>query len=203
MKKLVKLEAYFSKQSPMVAKYFHTLMHTVEERFFLRQLCGYCMTETGTDRTMYVIHGQGKGGKSSLITLLQKILTKGLLCQANASILASDKKRQAGGPAADLVELRGKRVAILSESNKGQRIDSQNFKRLVSGGKDAINCQGSMRKPPSRFTFEGPSFMPLNITPLRWMQPMMRFVIGFASCSFALGLCQNLTCSKTLVFVIS
>jgi hypothetical protein len=137
-----RLERLYFQTFPVFFYYLCTLMHTVEERSYLRWHTGYCMIESGSDRIVLINNGHGKGGKSRFYELLVLILIDHkLACTPNESIFADSTRRTPGAASPDLSQLEGKRLSVVPETARCQ-LDDGPLRRLASGGLDGVSCRG-------------------------------------------------------------
>jgi P4 family phage/plasmid primase-like protien len=120
-----------------------------------KELCEYmwqhmastlCGTSANQTFNMYI--GVGSNGKSVLVDLLAKVLGdyKGDV----PLTLVTDKRGKVGGLAPEIVQLKGKRYAVMQEPSKGDVINEGMMKQLTSG-KDQI--QGRAPYMPQTISF--------------------------------------------------
>jgi hypothetical protein len=95
---------------------------------------------------MYI--GIGQNGKSVLVNLMEKVLGE---YKGDVPLtLVTDKRGKVGGLAPEIVQLKGKRYAVMQEPSKGDRINEGIMKQLTSG-KDPI--QGRAPYMPQTISF--------------------------------------------------
>ena len=120
-----------------------------------KELCDYmwdhlasCMIGTSLNQTFNIYIGIGQNGKSVLINLMEKVLGdyKGDV----PLTLVTDKRGKVGGLAPEIVQLKGKRLAVMQEPSKGDKINEGIMKQLTSG-KDPI--QGRAPYMPMTISF--------------------------------------------------
>jgi P4 family phage/plasmid primase-like protien len=120
-----------------------------------KELCEYmwqhlastlCGTSANQTFNMYI--GVGSNGKSVLVDLMAKVLGdyKGDVPLS----LVTDKRGKVGGLAPEIVQLKGKRYAVMQEPSKGDVINEGMMKQLTSG-KDPI--QGRAPYMPQTISF--------------------------------------------------
>jgi len=118
-------------------KFFEQIMNNDKEVVsYLQTILGYCMTGETDLRSMFIFWGSGSNGKSTLCDLLKKILNK--------FYIAADKKifiRQEKGSShtAHLMPLIGARLAVLSETEEGEKLNESLIKALT--GNDTISAR--------------------------------------------------------------
>lgn len=96
---------------------------------FLRRMIGYSLTGDTSERALFIFHGEGKNGKSVLVTVLQKLLGNYALKIQARTLL----ERRSGSEAYEIADLPGIRFAYASESNPGQHLDAALVKELTGG----------------------------------------------------------------------
>ena len=106
------------------------------------------MIGTCVNQTFNIYIGVGQNGKSVLINLMEKVLGdyKGDV----PLTLVTEKRGKVGGLAPEIVQLKGKRLAVMQEPSKGDRINEGIMKQLTSG-KDPI--QGRAPYMPTTISF--------------------------------------------------
>lgn len=120
-----------------------------------KELCQYmwqhmastlCGTSANQTFNMYI--GIGSNGKSVLVDLMAKVLGdyKGDV----PLTLVTDKRGKVGGLAPEIVQLKGKRYAVMQEPSKGDVINEGMMKQLTSG-KDPL--QGRAPYMPQTISF--------------------------------------------------
>ena len=103
---------------------------------------------TSTNQTFNMYIGGGQNGKSVLVNLMEIVLGdyKGDV----PLTLVTDRRGKVGGLAPEIVQLKGKRFAVMQEPSKGDRINEGIMKQLTSG-KDPI--QGRAPYMPQTISF--------------------------------------------------
>jgi len=101
---------------------------------FMGRLLGYAITGQTTEAITPILWGAGRNGKTVLLQAVSDVLGPDLAGPIEAEMLLESRfTRQSGGPSSDLLHLRGRRLAWLSETNENRRINSGKVK-LLSGG---------------------------------------------------------------------
>lgn len=123
--------------------------------FPVKALCDYMwdhlastLMGTSTNQTFNMYIGIGQNGKSVLVNLMEKVLG-GYKGDVPLS-LVTDKRGKVGGLAPEIVQLKGKRYAVMQEPSKGDVINEGVMKQLTSG-KDPI--QGRAPYMPQTISF--------------------------------------------------
>lgn len=115
--------------------------------YILRAL-GYSLTGSVKLHVMFLAHGPGGNGKSVLIRTLNKILGEDLCATMPFSAFLASKFDDGKGANPEILNLRGARLAIASESRIGGRFDEALVKGITGG--DPINAR-RLYGNPERF----------------------------------------------------
>lgn len=103
---------------------------------------------TSTNQTFNMYIGGGQNGKSVLVNLMEIVLGE---YKGDVPLtLVTDRRGKVGGLAPEIVQLKGKRYAVMQEPSKGDRINEGIMKQLTSG-KDPI--QGRAPYMPQTISF--------------------------------------------------
>lgn len=100
---------------------------------YLQKFFGYCLTGSVREQVFPILWGNGTNGKSTLIEhALPAVFGKesGYLAHLTASVLMQKKYEQ---HSTEIMDLRGARLAIAMESEKGKALDDEMIKRLTGG----------------------------------------------------------------------
>ncbi len=103
---------------------------------FLQRALGYGITGHVSEHIFLMLYGEeGRNGKDTLMTRLQRVLGGTVGAVSNDVILASSSKFLTPGSAKPhLCALQGKRIVWASETSKGARFDVGQVKFLTGGG---------------------------------------------------------------------
>ena len=120
-----------------------------------QELCQYMwdhlsstLLGTSTNQTFNMYIGGGQNGKSVLVNLMEIVLGE---YKGDVPLtLVTDRRGKVGGLAPEIVQLKGKRYAVMQEPSKGDRINEGIMKQLTSG-KDPI--QGRAPYMPQTISF--------------------------------------------------
>jgi len=127
----------------------------MDQLFPEKPLCDYMwdhlastLLGTSTNQTFNMYIGGGQNGKSVLVNLMEIVLGdyKGDV----PLTLVTDRRGKVGGLAPEIVQLKGKRFAVMQEPSKGDVINEGIMKQLTSG-KDPI--QGRAPYMPQTISF--------------------------------------------------
>jgi putative DNA primase/helicase len=96
---------------------------------FVQRAAGYSLTGDVREHVLFVLHGAGANGKSTLVEILQRLLG-GL---ARTSAFESFTRTRDKGTRNDLARLQRARMVVASESGEGRRLDEATVKTLTGG----------------------------------------------------------------------
>ncbi len=97
---------------------------------FLQRAIGYSLTGDITERRMFVCHGGGKNGKTTLVETLSAIMGDYARHSPVDMILAKHGDR---GVPNDVARLTGVRFTTCAETNEGDRLDESKIKAITGG----------------------------------------------------------------------
>jgi putative DNA primase/helicase len=102
---------------------------------FLQRALGYGITGHVSEHIFLMLYGEeGRNGKDTLMTVLQRVLGHTVGAVSNDVIIASGKFTTPGAAKPHLCALQGKRIAWASETDRGARFDVGQVKFLTGGG---------------------------------------------------------------------
>ena len=99
---------------------------------FVQRALGYSMTGDTSEQVLFICHGTGANGKTTLLTLFQHCLGDYALSTPTDTLLA---KREAGGIPNDVARLKGARFVGAQETEDGRRLAESRVKALTGGDK--------------------------------------------------------------------
>jgi putative DNA primase/helicase len=124
--------------APRWDQYLKEVLPDPDMRDFLQRLAGYSLTGEPVERALVILHGPGGTGKSRFIETLSTLF--GSYGTTAADSLFRSKRDQPSGATNDLNDLKGARMASVSELDAGIRMDEALVKRLT--GFDTITSRG-------------------------------------------------------------
>lgn len=99
---------------------------------YVQRLVGYALTGTIREHVLAFLYGTGSNGKTVFLNALLRLLGEGEYgLQAERDLLLV----RSGGHPTGLADLRGTRLAVVSEVNEGRRLDEALVKTLTGGDK--------------------------------------------------------------------
>lgn len=123
---------------PNANKFFMSLMcNDIEITNYLQYILGYSMTGETDLRSIFILWGKGSNGKSVTFELLKSILHKLCITVDKKIFIKNDKQNT--GHTAHLMPLVGARMAIYSETEENDELNSSTIKSLT--GNDTISVR--------------------------------------------------------------
>ena len=98
---------------------------------FLQRYIGYCCTGFTTEHVFVFAYGTGANGKSTFINTIARILGDYATVADMSTFITSNTERHP----TDLAKLRGARLVVAQETQKGRRWDETKIKALTGGDK--------------------------------------------------------------------
>ena len=97
---------------------------------YLQRAFGYSLTGHTIEKAVFLLHGRGDNGKSTLLTVFLKLLEEyAVLLQIDTLMV----RQESNNTQADLADLRGARFVMTSETEEGQRLAEGKLKRITQG----------------------------------------------------------------------
>jgi putative DNA primase/helicase len=100
-----------------------------ELKSFVQRYIGYCCTGLTTEHAFLFAYGTGANGKSTFINTITRILGDYAAIADMGTFIASNNERHP----TDLAKLRGARLVVAQETQKGRRWDETKIKALTGG----------------------------------------------------------------------
>jgi putative DNA primase/helicase len=111
---------------------------------FKQRLYGYCLTGETTHHIAPILEGPGRNGKGTETENLKFVLGPYAGAIEAELILKQRFSKHSGGPASDIMNLRGKRLVWVSETDEGRRLNAGKLKWLTGG--DTLTGRGVYEK---------------------------------------------------------
>jgi putative DNA primase/helicase len=136
--------------SPRFEQYLHEIFADREDAereeliAFLQRVLGYGITGNVNEHIFLMLYGEeGRNGKDTLMTRLQRVLGQAVGAVSNDVIIANTSKLLTPGAAKPhLCALQGRRIVWASETSKGARFDVGQVKFLTGGDIPARQLYG-------------------------------------------------------------
>jgi len=124
---------------------------------YLRIMLGYMITGETKEQTAFIWYGSGRNGKSTIISLLKKVLGKfyGELPEHLIINKESSKFKDSDSVSPAVLKLKDSRVAILTETKKAEEINDKVVKRITGG--EVMEGRGLFKD----ITYFQPKFKPV------------------------------------------
>ena len=101
---------------------------------FVGRLAGYAITGKTIEPVFPIAWGSGRNGKTVFLQAMADVLGPDLAGPVEAELLLESRfTRPSGGPSSDLLHLRGRRLAWVSETNENRRINAGKVKNFSGG----------------------------------------------------------------------
>lgn len=135
----------------------------IEEIRFLQKALGYSLTGSIQEHAFFIMHGRrGRNGKGVIFNTVAAILGD-YAAQINANVLLAKKYESSGENASPgIAKLRGARLVLASETDRGRRLDEALIKGLTGG--DPVTAR-FLHQNEFTFTPEFKLFLQTNYTP--------------------------------------
>ena len=105
--------------------------HSGELQGFLQRYIGYCCTGFTTEHVFVFAYGTGANGKSTFINTIARIFGDYATVADMSTFISSNVEHHP----TDLAKLRGARLVVAQETQKGRRWDETKIKALTGGDK--------------------------------------------------------------------
>jgi putative DNA primase/helicase len=101
---------------------------------FVQRAFGMALVGAVVEHVLFILFGAGRNGKDTILTAIHDVMGD-LAGPVQAELLLDQHRaRSSSGPSADIMALRGRRLAWASETNEGKRLDAGRVKQLTGGG---------------------------------------------------------------------
>jgi len=107
---------------------------------FKQRLYGYYLTGETILHFAPILEGQGRNGKGTELETLKAVMGPYAGAIEAELILKQRFAKHSGGPTSDIMNLRGKRLVWVSETDEGRRLNAGKVKWLVGG--DTLTGRG-------------------------------------------------------------
>jgi P4 family phage/plasmid primase-like protien len=155
----VEYNPYYRKDE--VVEFMMELMDNDKDKvLFLQKLFGYFMTGDISDRSIYIFHGEGLNGKSSLMKIFQSIMGSVFITSLKDDALMKKKNESSATP--EIMALMTSRCSIMPESEKDEEFNSKRIKTFT--GDDKIRGR-HLYKDEVEFYTQSKIVLPTNWKP--------------------------------------
>ncbi len=118
-------------------EYLQTCMDDDHEiKDFIQRLLGYALLGEKKNHIWVIMYGPlSRNGKDTLMNIVKRILGKNLHVRIPTNMLMDQKfERDSSQPSADMMALRGAKIAYASEAKKRHSLDQAKIKDMTGGG---------------------------------------------------------------------
>lgn len=125
---------------------------------WLARLIGYALAGNPVERLFVIFWGEGANGKGTFVLTVQSVLGPTIAGSVDSELFLKNKSvRSAATPRPDLLALRGMRLALASENEKGREIDAGELK-LLTGNNELtgrwLNSNAKIQFRPTHTLFQ-------------------------------------------------
>lgn len=103
---------------------------------FIKRMIGYCLSGCTTERALFILWGAGSNGKSTLLSILRRLLGPYANHIAAKTLLATKDDRVRN----DIARLKGARAVTASESDEGRHL-AEGLVKEMTGGEDKLTAR--------------------------------------------------------------
>ena len=127
----IPLEKVNKKYVNEINEFMEQLFPVKELRTYMWQHLASTLIGTNDNQTFNIYNGNGRNGKSVLVTLMTKVLGeyKGTV----PITLITQKRNSIGSTSSEVIALKGTRYAVMQEPSKGDRINEGIMKEITGG----------------------------------------------------------------------
>ncbi|MDX9963956.1 phage/plasmid primase, P4 family [Desulfobacter postgatei] len=102
---------------------------------YIQRMLGQALVGANLEHKLFILWGAGRNGKDTLLETIKFVLGEKLAGPVQSELLLDQGRlKSSSGPSADIMRLRGLRIAWASETNEGRRMDTGKVKLLTDGG---------------------------------------------------------------------
>lgn len=121
-------------QCPKFEEFVRQIMPDEELCGFLQRILGYCLAGSTREQVIFLFHGSGNNGKSTLMNVVRHIMGDYAMVSPVTTFLASTKGTGGGSEASpDLARLPGARLVTASEPPERAAFDEGRIKEMTGG----------------------------------------------------------------------
>ena len=119
---------------PMWDRFIASIFPDAEKCAFVQRLAGYFLTGWTREQQFVFAQGGGQNGKSTFFEVLAFVLGDYAVKLATEMLMQSKLPRNPQGPSADVMALKGARLAFTGETEEGQRLATSRIKEWTGDG---------------------------------------------------------------------
>ncbi len=114
-----------------IENFFQSILPIKEVREYVLDYLASCLTGSTKNQTFTIFLGSGANGKSILMDLMSETLGN-YKYKVPLSLLTRDRPG-IGGPTSEIAQLKGRRLCVLDEPRKGDKLNEGTMKELTGG----------------------------------------------------------------------
>lgn len=146
---------------PIWEKTLERIIPDTDIRHYIHKAVGYTISAKYNEKSLFILHGMGNNGKTTFINII-KLLMGDYSVVVNPQTIMENNSNSNNGPRPDLLRLRDKRFAAVSESNENDKLSEGIIKSLTGAG--YISCR-TLHKEPIEFKAIGKYWFDTNHKP--------------------------------------
>lgn len=121
-------------KAPAWVQFLSTIVDGEQELVtYLQRLLGYSISRLTMEHIFPVLWGKGRNGKGTLLQSLADVLGPLAGPVKSEMLLEQGRTRSSASPDSDIMALRGRRLAWVSETDEGRKLNAGRVKLLVGG----------------------------------------------------------------------
>lgn len=163
---LTKISPFAYKKDAICPKFLNFLQEVMLNReeliVYMQKALGYCLTGDTSEKAFFLLIGSGDNGKSVLIETIGSVLGPDYASVMSDKTITASNSRDGGAASPDIADLRGLRMAWVSETEENARLATQLIKRM--SGQDSEKAR-FLHRDPFTFTYTHKVFMYTNHEP--------------------------------------
>jgi putative DNA primase/helicase len=130
LSKLAPVEFDRAAEAPTWMRFLDRIFNSDQELIaFVQRALGYSLTGLTIEQVLFLLHGSGANGKSTLLETFRRLLGD----YAQQAPAETFLEQRAGGIRSDLARLPGARLVSAVETGEGRRLDEALVKQLTGG----------------------------------------------------------------------
>lgn len=123
-------------KAPAWDKFLMEVFGTQEMVDYIQRVLGYCLTGDTREQCVFIFHGNGSNGKSTLVNTVLRIIGTDYASQLNSTTITERKENTANN---DVAALQGIRMVSCIEVGSGKRLNEELVKQFT--GQDRIRAR--------------------------------------------------------------
>lgn len=160
--KLIHVEYHKDAPCPTWERFMSDIMlQDLEMVQYLQRIIGLCLSGDTREHHFFILYGQGKNGKSTFMTTIQKLMGD-YARSIHEELLLQGRPANPHGPTEEIAKLAGARMAIANETEPGRKLAEAMIKQMTGGD---IMTARRLHKAPFEFVPQFKLFLRTNHRP--------------------------------------